>query len=92
MKMFLQITDEYAIESDVCSWALSRKRITKREGEHYQQFAWYSTLEDAVNGLARRMIRSSEADNLITAMRDVDKVVYNITKALEPNFKITTKE
>ena len=90
--MFLQITDKYAIESDPNCWAISKKRYSKREGEHYEQFAWYSTLEGAINGLSRRMIRVSDAHTIQDAIKDVEQVVYNITKALEPNFIIQIKE
>ena len=90
--MFLQITDEYAIESDANSWAISKKKCEPKRGEFFEQFAWHSTFEGAVNSLARKMIRSSDAQNLQDAIKDVEVVVYNITKALDPNFKITTKE
>ena len=90
--MFLQITDKYAIESDANSWAISLKRIQKSKGEYFEGIAWYTSLEGAVNGLAQMMIRSSDAQTLDDALKDVEKVVYSITKSLEPNFKITTKE
>ena len=87
--MFLHITDDIAIESDVNSWAISEKRYTKRDGEHFRQIAWYSTLEGAIQGLSRMMIRSSKAENLQDAIKDVHNVAYILAEALEPNFKIT---
>ena len=88
MVMFLRITDKYAIESDSNSWAVSEKRYSKRDGEAYKQIAWYNTLNDAINGLARRMIRVSDANNLQDAIKHVEEVSYILAKALEPKFKL----
>ena len=90
--MLLQITDEYAIESDANCWAIAKKVFSERDGHHYRQIAWYSTLDSAVNGLSNRMIRLSGADNLQDAIKDVNNISRTITKALSPKYKINEKE
>ena len=88
--MFIKINDEYAIESDVNSWAISKWESDKslEGGGRHRQILWYNTFEDAVKGLSRRMIRLSDATTLEDAIRDASEINRDIKKALDPSYKI----
>jgi hypothetical protein len=86
--MLIKINDEYAIESDPNCWAISKWEKNKTKGDGYIQFLWYSTFEGAVQGLAQRLVRLSNAQSLEEAIIDAGRVKETIRKALEPSYKI----
>mgnify|MGYP003154227041 CR=1 FL=1 len=86
--MFIKINDEYAIESDVAAWAICKWTKDGTYGDYFKQILWYSTFEGAVQGLARRMIRMSDAQTLEDAIIDASIVRDTIRVALEPSYKI----
>ena len=84
--MFLKINDDYAIESDSMSWAVSKRAVEPKKGEHWKQIAWYSTLENAANGLLQRQIRCLEVDSLTEAIKGVSGLVEELVGALTPKY------
>ena len=82
--MFLQINDSYAIEADAHSWAVSRYMRTLKKEKHWKQIAWYSTLENAANGLLQRSIRCLEVDSLADAIKGTEELVKELVTALTP--------
>ena len=88
--MRIQITDKYAIHSDTYSWAIQEKAKDKREKEgwHWQSFLYYPTIEAAVNGLYKLMLRRSEATTLSEALLDGEKAVQALTDGLRHKFKV----
>ena len=90
--MFLKITDDYAIESDAMSWAVSKHAIEPKKGDHWKQIAWYSTFENAVNGLLQRQIRCLEVDTLTEAIKGVEGLARGLSDALSPEYEVKLKE
>ena len=90
--MFLKINDDYAIESDAMNWAVSKRAIEPKKGDHWKQIAWYSTLENAANGLLQRQIRCLEVDTLNNAIKGVQGLSRELEKALSPKYDIKLKE
>ena len=89
--MFLKINDEYAIESDVNCWAISNFKKELKQGEFWKPIAWYSTLENATNGLLQREIRCLEVDTLNDAIKGVEGLARELVGALSPEYEITKK-
>ena len=90
--MFLKINDDYAIESDSMSWAVSKHAIEPKKGDHWKQIAWYSTLENAANGLLQRQIRCLEVDTLNEAIKGVEGLARDLSEALSPEYEVKLKE
>ena len=90
--MFLKINDDYAIESDATCWAVSKRVIELKKGEYWKRIAWYSTLENAANGLLQREIRCLEVDTLTKAIKGVQGLAKGLSEALSPEYEIKLKE
>ena len=88
--MFIKVNDDYALESDVNCWAISKWEINKSldGGGRHRQILWYNSIEDAVTGLSRRMIRLSDANTIEDAIRDISEVDKDIKKPLAPIYKM----
>ena len=83
--MKIKVTDEYSLESDANCWAIGKWRKNR---ETYVQICWYSTFENAINGLAQRLIRLSDAETLEDAIKDAESVKDTLKLALEPSFTV----
>ena len=90
--MFLKINDNYAIESDAMSWAVSKRAIEPKKGDHWKQIAWYSTLENAANGLLQRQIRCLEVETFTEAIKGVEGLARGLSEALSPEYEVKLKE
>ena len=87
--MFIKVSDEYALESDASCWAISKwEKDSSTKGGRHRQILWYNSIEEAVKGLARRMIRVSDANTIEDAIRDVSEVDKAIRKAFDPVYKM----
>ena len=86
--MFLQIDKEYALETDAHNWIISVKTTEPKAGTFWKGIAFYTTLENAVNGLIERKIKLSNADTLQDALSDIKDIVGDVTKALSPKYEI----
>ena len=89
--MFLKINNYYAIESNSMGWAVSKYTVEPKKGDYWKQIAWYSTLENAANGLLQRQIRCLEVDTLNAAIKGVSGLARELTKALSPKYNIKLK-
>ena len=90
--MFLKINDDYARESDAMSWAISKRAIEPKRGEFWKQIAWYSTLENAANGLLQRQIRCLEVDSFAEAIKGIEGLARGLSDALSPEYEVKLKE
>ena len=90
--MFLKINDDYAMESDALSWAVSKRAIEPKKGDHWRQIAWYSTLENAANGLLQRQIRCLEVETFTEAIKGVEGLARDLSEALIPEYEVKLKE
>ena len=89
--MFLKINKNYAIESDSRSWAVSKLKESPKKGKYWKQIAWYSTLENATNGLLQREIRCLEVDSFTEAIKGAERLVKELTTALTPELEVKYK-
>ena len=85
--MFIKVNEEYAIESDSSSWAVCKWKH-RSTGGNFEQITWHRTFSDAVNSLARRMVRLSGAESLEEAIKDATQVKDTIIQAFDPTFKV----
>ena len=88
--MKIQITDKYAIHSDTYSWTIHEKKNNKKleKGYGWYPLFYYSSIEGAVNGLYKLMLRRSEATTLSEALLDGEKAIQALTDGLRHKFKV----
>ena len=85
--MIIPIDDEYRIKGDKHSWAIQKGRM--REGEiTWESVSWFTSLESTVNHLGQLMVRTSDAQTLADALKEIEKVTTLLTHALSPKFKV----
>jgi len=85
--MILPIDDEYRIKGDKHSWAIQKGRIKKGEIT-WESVSWFTSLESTVNHLGNLMVRTSNAQTLADALKEIEKVTTLLTHALSPKFKV----
>ena len=85
--MILPIDDEYRIKGDKHSWAIQKGRIKKGEIT-WESVSWFTSLESTVNHLGQLMVRTSNAQTLADALKEIEKVTTLLTHALSPKFKV----
>jgi len=85
--MILPIDDEYRIKGDKHSWAIQKGRIKKGEIT-WESVSWFTSVESTVNHLGQLMVRTSDAQTLADALKEIEKVTTLLTHALSPKFKV----
>ena len=85
--MILPIDDAYRIMGDKHSWAIQKGRIKKGEIT-WESVSWITSLEHTVNHLGQLMVRTSNAQTLADALKEIEKVTTLLTHALSPKFKV----
>ena len=85
--MTLPIDDEYRIKGDKHSWAIQKGRIKKGEIT-WESVSWFTSVESTVNHLGQLMVRTSDAQTLADALKEIEKVTTLLTHALSPKFKV----
>ncbi len=88
--MIIPINDEYQIASDSRCWMI-RRRVRRKGKVTWEPYKWYATVESCVNGLGQQMVRDSKADNVVDAVRDVERVCSELSMALAPHFDVRPK-
>lgn len=81
--MILPIDDTYRIAADAQCWSIQRRK-QRKEGETWESFKFYTTLDDAVQGLAQLMIRTSDAQTLADALLEAESIATRLSLALSP--------
>ena len=74
--MFIQVNDNWAIESDENCWIVKKyeqPNNTYPEGR-WRAETFHSKIEDAINSMATKRIRLSEATTLAEAIKDAQEV------------------
>ncbi len=92
--MILPINEKYRIAGDKYCWSIQK---SKRKNGHiiWESINWFQSLEHAVNHLGEMMVRTSDAQTLADALKEIEKVTTLLTHALSPKFKVipvTNKE
>jgi len=88
--MILQIDDDYRIKGDKHSWAIQKGRIKKGEIT-WESISWFSSLEHTVNHLGQLMVRTSDAQTLADALKEVEKISTKLSLALTTKFEVIRK-
>ena len=89
--MIIPINDQYRLASNEQAWMIQRAKARTRDGETVTEWPptlWYVDLPDAVRGLAKLMLRTSDAQTLADALIEVENVATTLTQALAPRFKL----
>ena len=85
--MILPIDDEYRIKGDKHSWAIQKAKMKESEIA-WESISWFTSLESTVNHLGQLMVRTSDAQTLADALKEIEKVTTLLTHALSPKFKV----
>ncbi len=95
--MILPINEMYRLVANHHSWTIQRRRKRKHRKteanvEDWQSILWFASLNQALNGLADLMIRTSDARTLVHALAEVKKLTATLSQALAPRFNLTLAE
>ena len=86
--MFIQIDDKYALASDSTCWMVQKKiKPHKACPTGWQSFTYHHTFKNAIESLARREIRLSDAQNLEDAIKDAQKVGEELSAIFDKSFE-----
>ena len=84
--MMIPINDQLRIKSDSRQWMIERKRL--RQGkESWEARLYFGTLEACLKDLGELMVRTSKANTLADALKDVEKVTATLSQALTPQIE-----
>ena len=94
--MIIPIDEKYRLKSDTNQWMIQKSKqvkdketgelVTKWDGCKY-----FSNPSNMVSALAQMMIRESEAQTLVDALAEVDRVTAHLLTALAPVFHVEVK-
>ena len=86
--MKFKINEKYIVKSDNHNWILQVVRSESEDnGDQYHNY-YYNNLNTLINSLIARGIRNSDAETLKDALKDVERIVNDVTKAFEPEFEV----
>ena len=89
--MELEINKKYRITSDKYQWIIQEKRTRKGKID-WTSISYYTSIEQAIQGLGELMVRLSDAKTLTDALRDVQNVATQLSHALTPNLEVPSGE
>ena len=81
--MMIPINDQLRIKSDSRQWMIERKRLRKGK-ESWEARLYFGTLEACLKDLGELMVRTSKANTLVDALKEVEKVTATLSQALTP--------
>ena len=79
--MIIPVNEHYRIATDPNQWMVEKAR-TRNGNKEWEAKLFYPTFESALKGLGQLMVRLSEAETLVDAVRDVEKVSTTLSQAL----------
>ena len=79
--MIIPVNEHYRITTDPNQWMVERAR-TRNGNKDWAPKLFYPTFESALKGLGELMVRLSDAQTLVDAIRDVEKVSTTLSQAL----------
>ena len=84
--MMIPINDQFRIKSDSRQWMIERKRL--RQGkESWEARLYFGTLKACLKDLGELMVRTSKANTLADALKDVENVTATLSQALTPQLE-----
>jgi len=79
--MIIPVNEQFRIFTDENQWIV--QEVRNRLGKNiWRSKFFYPTFESALKGLGQLMVRLSEAETLVDAARDVEKVSTTLSQAL----------
>ena len=84
--MMIPINDQLRINSDSRQWMIERKR-TRKGKESWEARLYFGTLEACVKDLGELMVRTSKANTLADALKEVENVTATLSQALTPQIE-----
>jgi len=85
--MILPIDDDYRIKGGKHSWSIQKAKVKKSETT-WESISWFTSLEHTVNHLGNLMVRTSDAQTLADALKEIEKTTTLLVHALSPKFKV----
>ena len=79
--MIIPVNEQFRIFSDENQWIVQEVRNRLGKSIWRSKF-FYPTFESALKGLGQFMVRLSEAETLVDAVRDVEMVSTTLSQAL----------
>ena len=79
--MIIPVNEHYRITTDPNQWMIERAR-SRNGNKEWEPKRFYPTFESALKGLGEMMVRLSDAQTLVDAIRDVEKVSTTLSQAL----------
>ena len=79
--MIIPVNEHYRIATDPNQWMVEKAR-TRNGNKDWAPKLFYPTFESALKGLGELMVRLSDAQTLVDAIRDVEKVSTTLSQAL----------
>ena len=79
--MIIPVNEHYRITTDPNQWMVEKAR-TRNGKKDWAPKLFYPTFESALKGLGELMVRLSDAQTLVDAIRDVEKVSTTLSQAL----------
>jgi hypothetical protein len=85
--MLIPINERYRIASDSRQWMIQELR-TRSGAIEWRSKSYFGTIESAVKELGELMVRTSDAQTLVDALADVEKVTTTLSQALTPHSEL----
>ena len=86
--MLIKVDDKYALATDSNCWMIQRKvKVDKYYPTGWKSFTYHHTFKSAIESLARRKIRLSDAQNLEDALKDAQKVGEELSAIFDKSFE-----
>ena len=85
--MLISINERYRIASDSRQWMIQESR-TRNGAIEWQSKYYFGAIESAVKELGELMVRTSDAQTLVDALADVEKVTTTLSQALTPHSEL----
>jgi len=82
---FVQVVEDYALGADSMSYHVLQRKSSK-DNYHWEPIAWYPTLEQCVNALADRAVRTCGAQSLSEALAEAQRITSEFCMALRAHF------
>ena len=79
--MIIPVNEQFRIATDPNQWMVEKAR-TRNGNREWEAKLFYPTFESALKGLGELMVRLSDAQTLVDAIRDVEKVSTTLSQAL----------
>ena len=96
--MNIPLGNDYRLSADKHQWTVQRRSydkdgnpsINKDGSEVWTPEGYYVSAEQAIREHAGRRIRTAEAETLCEALAQVERIVAELTEALDGKFTITS--